>query len=347
MTYEHPTRAYAKAAAAQALKKSAMAVPSAVGSDIGGTIGKALLGGGAAGLAAGTAKSMVDNRNKNKRLRMRLDARRKMQKRGSVKDMARKGIDRVRAWEGKNPKAAKATQGGLTALGLSGAAAGILGLNKKSEMSTHEFAREAARLGMSPDPMGQYENLKLAAIGGKAFRSIGEVIDEIKKVDFGNLGKDQREKFVEQVTGEYAKQIVKSDVPALRQIGNAFAVASPFLLAGAAVPAGTAVWGKLEERKNFNNMLDRHPDLKKKPRKEVEDAFEVLKAFSPTMSKSPVAAGNFVAKAVEYKAIDPAQIKQLTDIEGSASGRMNNFTDRMLASGIGALQQGLVAGDAK
>jgi hypothetical protein len=96
------------------------------------------------------------------------------------------------------------------------------------------------------------------------------------------------------------------------------ALAGAGLVTGGAIGAGAyeSIRSKLAEGNRFRAMLKDNPDLRDKPEKDVKKMFDIVHDISPDLTKSPVVAGAFVRKAMEYKdvGVAPASVKELADI---------------------------------
>jgi hypothetical protein len=108
-------------------------------------------------------------------------------------------------------------------------------------------------------------------------------------------------------------------------LGNALkysTVAAGIGAGGYLAARGTsALYSKMTERKRFNKMLEKNPDLKAYPKEEVQEFFTIVHDYSPELTKSPLVAGAFVRKNMEYKdlGVSPASIKELVDISKNIS----------------------------
>ncbi len=108
------------------------------------------------------------------------------------------------------------------------------------------------------------------------------------------------------------------------KLKDAFTRAGGAALAGAALVAGGAagaglyesIRSKLSEGRRFKAMLKENPDLRDKPERDVKKMFNIVHDISPDLTRSPVVAGAFVRKAMEYKdvGVAPASVKELADI---------------------------------
>jgi hypothetical protein len=70
----------------------------------------------------------------------------------------------------------------------------------------------------------------------------------------------------------------------------------------------------LTKSRNYRNMLDNNPDLKKLPAKQVQESFNVLHQFNPEFASNPTVSGAFVRKNAQFPEFDT---KQLTELVGS------------------------------
>jgi len=104
---------------------------------------------------------------------------------------------------------------------------------------------------------------------------------------------------------------------AFKRVGLA-AAAGAGLVTGGALAAGgyEALRSRLSSGGRFRAMLKDNPDLRDKPEKDVKKMFDIVHDVSPDLTKSPVVAGAFVRKAMEYKdvGVAPASVKELADI---------------------------------
>ena len=80
------------------------------------------------------------------------------------------------------------------------------------------------------------------------------------------------------------------------------------------------VMDKLRLHRSKSNMYDVEPELADVPKEQVDDAFDFLSHFAPTVAKNPIAAANFVKNLTSMPAMGDASIvKALVDIEKGTS----------------------------
>ena len=89
--------------------------------------------------------------------------------------------------------------------------------------------------------------------------------------------------------------------------------------AGAAVTFVAAEEGldRHQAHQTKSQMMDVFPDLKQEDPNKVDQAFNVLKSYAPTMTRDPFVAGSAVSKMVQYDVVDPATIKTLLETQKS------------------------------
>ena len=132
----------------------------------------------------------------------------------------------------------------------------------------------------------------------------------------------------------------KPEATLAKRVAYGTAVAAP-ALAFAGLPS--VVSSLLEARKQktqFRTMMEQNPHLQEADARKASEAFQVLQAFSPSMAAQPTVAGDFVAKMLEYEVVDPATVKQLTDIE-KAMSPSQPWTKSVQDTGMSVLQTGL------
>ena len=101
---------------------------------------------------------------------------------------------------------------------------------------------------------------------------------------------------------------------------------------------GQAALDEYKIHRSKKRIYDIKPELKEVPKQQVEQAWEVLRGFAPSVAKNPVAASNFISNLVEMPTAggDPATIKALTDIERGSPGPISDILStakRELATG--------------
>tara|TARA_Y100000310_G_C19997534_1_gene496928 strand:+ start:51 stop:515 length:465 start_codon:yes stop_codon:yes gene_type:complete len=113
-----------------------------------------------------------------------------------------------------------------------------------------------------------------------------------------------------------------SGISALKWLGKGL------LLGGAAAGTELAIDSAVDRSQQRNaanarnkilmNVLDAHPELKAHPAKKVEQYFDTLYRFSPSLAADPLGAGAFIRQAIrmdEFGGPPPDTIKNLADIE--------------------------------
>ena len=62
-------------------------------------------------------------------------------------------------------------------------------------------------------------------------------------------------------------------------------------------------------------MFKKYPELSNVPKEKIDNAWSVMRSYSPSLTHNPIAAGSFVKKIVEFEGIDPREIGELVNIE--------------------------------
>lgn len=78
---------------------------------------------------------------------------------------------------------------------------------------------------------------------------------------------------------------------------------------------GKAIQERTRAKKTYGEIFQKFPELKNLPQDQIQDAWNVLRTYSPSLTANPVAAGSFVKKMLEYEGIEPREIKELIQTE--------------------------------
>ena len=115
----------------------------------------------------------------------------------------------------------------------------------------------------------------------------------------------------------------------------------PMLGLAFGIPAGQSLLERRRQRANYQRMLERNPELAQEDPEKVRESYEVLEAFAPSMTKNPQVAGSFVQKNLEYEAVDPAEVKNLIDIQkGVGDSSSERLSDQFMRAGVQTLSAG-------
>ena len=126
-----------------------------------------------------------------------------------------------------------------------------------------------------------------------------------------------------------------------KQVAVATLASLPMLGIAMGIPAGQSFLERRRARDNYRRMLERNPELAQKDPDKVRESYEVLESFAPSMTKNPHVAGSFVAKNLEYEAVDPAEVKNLIDIEkGVGDTASQRLSEQFMRAGVSTLSVG-------
>lgn len=130
--------------------------------------------------------------------------------------------------------------------------------------------------------------------------------DPLFKAELEKLGKGEtlsklKNTFMEAATGT---------IPTFMLLSGAAAGMGTAAAAGRAVVEGFQA--KRQKEKDFERMLNRSPELKRHPNKQlVKDSFETLHKFNPAYASDPLVAAAFVKNTVDMERVHPSDINAL------------------------------------
>lgn len=212
------------------------------------------------------------------------------------------------------------------------------GVNAPSESPTPQMEKEAA-------PFGGIEK----AIKARKDRLVNAVSQAVADVEFQRQGgADLIHRYFNKGTPEAdkAKRLFqnmvqdKSESTLGRHMAYATVGAAPFIAFAGLQPMVSSLLEARKQKTQFRTMMEQNPHLQEADARKASEAFQVLQAFSPSMAAQPTVAGDFVAKMLEYEVVDPATVKQLTDIE-KAMSPSQSWTKSVQDTGMSVLQTGL------
>ena len=216
---------------------------------------------------------------------------------------------------------------------------------------TRRATAAAVKEAQHPHPHAKEARAKgIRGLGNKAWEIFQAKKQNMSHLDVmeqqGHIDRADR-KNLEGLYDEMQKNMINEahKTDAKEHIGKRVAVGAlasvPLFGLASAVPLAQSLAQRRKERNNYRTMLEQNPTLLQHDPEKVKSVYQVLETFSPSMTNNPLAAGGFVGKALEFEAIDPAEIKNLIDIEkgmGSTSGK--TLADKLMQSAVTTLTLG-------
>jgi hypothetical protein len=171
--------------------------------------------------------------------------------------------------------------------------ASFLGSSLKRFMGGMSGMGDAKGFGNKTDEWA--EKVK-SMMRGKDSDTAGKVFDGLKK-------NEQREVAKKMLEGSG-----NSDPSTLNRFGVGIG------LAGGLVAAEEGM-DRYQAHETRKQMMHVFPELQREDPEKVDRAFNVLKTYSPTLTRDPHVAGSAVAKMIQYEVVDPATIKTLLETQ--------------------------------
>ena len=86
---------------------------------------------------------------------------------------------------------------------------------------------------------------------------------------------------------------------------------------------GKFISDKILKTTSYNQMFEKYPELKNIDKEKINDAWNVMRRYSPSLTHNPIVAGSFIKNILEYGGIHPNEVKVLIETEkGYGSGNI-------------------------
>jgi len=103
--------------------------------------------------------------------------------------------------------------------------------------------------------------------------------------------------------------------------------------AGGAAELATPIVRATQANSARKRLVDYTPSLQGVDEKVVDDYFNVIKTFAPTIARNAIVSGDLVNKMVQFGGVDHNLVKGMVDIERGASSP--GFGKEVLSKGTG------------
>lgn len=83
---------------------------------------------------------------------------------------------------------------------------------------------------------------------------------------------------------------------------------------------------KYKSEAAYPEMFERFPELKDVPNSKVDDYWNIMREYSPSMTHNPIVAGQFIKNMVDFgmNGIDHPTLKSLIDLQGASEKSLSN-----------------------